>query len=310
MRTLRLSTVTDGRCISVRAATWGWAVTIFSEPFIMRPRIAGPNPYPINTAGEDIYFVWSADGKRGYFASYRTDSYGEKDIYIVNVPQEGATFAVLKGVVLDKETEKPLIANIRVSDVDTKKMVGFYTSATDGRFTAIIPQKASFALLTGTKDYLASYDSVTIPEIEGYYEKNITIYLEPGEDDVVVSIDSVKEEPKVGEKFVLDNIYFDFDKATLRASAKEELNKIYDIMKKYENIKIEVGAHTDAWGSESYNMNLSQRRAQSVVDYLTSKGIKGGRLIDKAYGESQPVVPSNRPENNQKNRRIEFKIIQ
>ncbi len=272
--------------------------------------------YPINTAGDDIYFVWSADGKRGYFSSLREDSYGEKDIYVVNVPQDGSTFAVLKGKVLDKETNLPLIANIKVTDIATGKMAGFYTSSAEGRFTAIVPQKAKFALLTGTNGYLASYDSISIPEVKGYYEETITIYLEKGEDDVVVSLDTVKKEvikeiekPKPGTKFVFNNIYFDFDKASLRASSKVELEKINEILTKYPTLKVEIGAHTDAWGNNDYNMDLSGRRAKSVLDYLVGKGIARDRMIDKAYGETVPVGPSDNPVNNQKNRRIEFKVL-
>ena len=268
--------------------------------------------YPINTAGDDIFFVWSADGQRGYFSSLRVDSYGEKDLYMVTVPQDGVTFAVVKGIILDKETKQPLIANVKIIKKETNKMAGFYTSSIDGKFTAILPQNAHFNLQTGTSNYLVSYDTISIPEVKGYYEKSITIYLEKGQDSVVVQLDTVVEvveEPKIGDKFVINNIYFDFDKFNIRPDAALELNKILEVLNKYNTLKIEIGAHTDALGSDAYNMTLSKNRAKSVLDYLVGKGIAKNRLVDKAYGESIPVAPNDNATNRQKNRRIEFKIL-
>jgi OOP family OmpA-OmpF porin len=115
---------------------------------------------------------------------------------------------------------------------------------------------------------------------------------------------------------VVKNIHFDFNKATLTADAKTSLDtSIFKLMNENPEIIIEIGAHTDSKGDDKYNMNLSQKRAESVVNHLASKGIAAKRIIAKGYGETKPIAPnqnpdgSDNPEGRDKNRRTEFKVI-
>jgi outer membrane protein OmpA-like peptidoglycan-associated protein len=113
----------------------------------------------------------------------------------------------------------------------------------------------------------------------------------------------------------LRNIYYDFDKATLRLVSEEELANLKEILNANPQIIVEIGSHTDSKGNNDYNERLSQKRAESVVKFLVKNGIPPNRLTAKGYGESKPVAQntnpdgSDNPEGRQKNRRTEFRII-
>jgi outer membrane protein OmpA-like peptidoglycan-associated protein len=121
-----------------------------------------------------------------------------------------------------------------------------------------------------------------------------------------VQLDDVKD----GMTLILRNVYYDFDKATLQQESFPELDKVVQFMKDNPTVKVEIGSHTDDVGSDEYNMVLSQKRAQSAVNYLVSKGIAKTRLVPKGYGETRPIA-SNDDENEGRelNRRTEFKIL-
>jgi outer membrane protein OmpA-like peptidoglycan-associated protein len=118
------------------------------------------------------------------------------------------------------------------------------------------------------------------------------------------------------EPIIVKNVYYEFAMSNLTAEAKRTIDKtIFNIMKNYPTIVIEISSHTDSVSSDEFNMRLSQDRAQSVVDYLISKGIDRERLVPKGYGESQPIAPNSHPdgtdnpEGRAMNRRTEFRII-
>ena len=113
------------------------------------------------------------------------------------------------------------------------------------------------------------------------------------------------------KSIILENIYYDLDKADIRADAAKELDKLVQILKDNPSIRIELSSHTDDRASDSYNLNLSQRRAQSAVDYIVSQGISRDRLVAKGYGETQLIIPNAQTEEeHQVNRRTEFKVIE
>ena len=112
------------------------------------------------------------------------------------------------------------------------------------------------------------------------------------------------------EEVKIDNIYYDYDKADLREESKIELNKLVNIMKETPDLKLQINSHSDERGEANYNTELSQRRAQSVVNYLIAKGINSDRLIAKGYGFSMPLVKhAKTEEQHQMNRRTTFKIL-
>jgi peptidoglycan-associated lipoprotein len=126
----------------------------------------------------------------------------------------------------------------------------------------------------------------------------------------------VLEKIELDKSFVLDNIYYDFNKSNIRSDAAKELDKLVQLLLDNPEIKIELGSHTDSIDSEDYNRQLSQRRAESAVAYMIQHGIAAERLQAKGYGESKPIARNtnpngtDNPEGRQKNRRTEFKILE
>lgn len=114
---------------------------------------------------------------------------------------------------------------------------------------------------------------------------------------------------ELGAKLTLNHIYFQTNSSTLSEKSALELNTIVQLLQKNPNITIEISAHSDNVGSDSYNLNLSQKRANSVTDYLVKKGIPARQLEAKGYGKSQPVAPNDTPENKAKNRRVEMLVV-
>jgi outer membrane protein OmpA-like peptidoglycan-associated protein len=107
----------------------------------------------------------------------------------------------------------------------------------------------------------------------------------------------------------LDNVHFDFDKATLRADSYDQLKELLEYLQRHEEIKIEIAGHTDNIGTDAHNLKLSQDRANTIRNYLISKGIKATRLTAKGYGASVPVADNSTEEGRQLNRRTEVKIL-
>ncbi|MCS6823445.1 MAG: OmpA family protein [Cytophagaceae bacterium] len=252
--------------------------------------------YPINTADNDVFFVWSADNKRAYFSSEREGGYGEKDIYMLEREDADADLVVFKGKIISCDSKKPLAASIVVTDLTTQEPIGVYTSnISTGKYTVILPAGKNYGIAVEAQGYLFYSKNVDIPKLDHYLEMN---------DEICLS------KLKVGTKLILRNIFFDVDKATLRKESEDELERLLKILKDNPNIKVELSGHTDSDGSDEHNMRLSEARAKAVVQYLLNKGIKADRLVAKGYGETQPQVPNDTPENKQLNRRTEIKILE
>ena len=155
-----------------------------------------------------------------------------------------------------------------------------------------------------------------------YYIEDVSVYcLTCGDTTALAVADTTPAETlehrvlgtdsplEAGSTFILENIFFDFDKSTVLQQSYNELKGLIEILHKYPKMKIEVGGHTDGRGSIDYNLRLSESRAKAVVDYLISKGIDPARLKYKGYGKSQPIDTNNTEEGRARNRRVEFKIL-
>ena len=114
----------------------------------------------------------------------------------------------------------------------------------------------------------------------------------------------------------MENIYYGFDSANIRADAAIELDKLVRFLQDNPQIKIELGSHTDSKGNDDYNLDLSRRRAESAVNYVIANGIDKNRIRSRGYGETRPIAPntnadgSDNPEGRQKNRRTEIKVFE
>ena len=142
---------------------------------------------------------------------------------------------------------------------------------------------------------------------DGYLFESINLDIPPGKDKLKLPPIKLKK-IQTGKNIVLNNIFFDFDKATLRPDSKPELERVANVMQDNPSMKIEISGHTDNKGSATYNLKLSESRAKSVVDYLISKGITSDRLSYKGYGFLKPIASNDTEEGRQQNRRTEFKV--
>lgn len=143
---------------------------------------------------------------------------------------------------------------------------------------------------------------------EGYLNTSDSIYFE-GQDSQIIEKNIYMDPIEVGTTVRIKNIYFDFDKTTLKPISFVELDKVVDLLQKNPTLEIEIAGHTDSKGSDDYNLNLSQGRAQAVVDYLISQGIEDYRLVARGYGETVPVATNDTDEGRAENRRVEFTVL-
>ena len=251
--------------------------------------------YPINTADDDIFFVWSADGRRAYFSSEREGGMGEKDLYMLEREEADAKLTVLKGKVLDCETNLPVASSIKVVDLTKSTEIGVYNSnKKTGNYVVILPAGKNYGVSFEARGYLFSSKNIDIPDLKNYQEYKDEVCL---------------NKIKIGKAIVLRNVFFDYDKATLRPESQNELNRLVEILNNNPLIRIRIQGHTDSDGNDDYNLELSDNRAKSVVDFLIEKNIDSKRLEFKGFGESKPIAPNDSDENKQLNRRTEFEII-
>lgn len=279
--------------------------SVFEKGKWSKPQNIG---FPINTSDDDVCFVLTASGDYGYYTSIKAEGKGKRDIYKVTFLDElnKPKLTLLKGTITDKKTGQPLQASIEIFDNDNNKLIGvFESNSTTGKYMVSLPAGVNYGISVKSPGYL-------------FYSENFVIDKDAAFKEIIKDIGLDKLE--VGKKVVLKNIFYDYNKATLRPSSGNELNKVVELLNSNPKIKIEISAHTDSRGSDAYNDKLSQERAQSCVDFLSSKGINTSRLIAKGYGKKQLLISDKeiekiateelKEEAHQQNRRTEFKIIE
>ena len=253
--------------------------------------------YPINTAGDELGIYVTADGTHAFFASEQKDSKGQMDIYTFDMPahlRPGYTTYV-KGNVFDNESREPISANVQVYDLETGKLFStFSTDKVNGTFLSTLPAGKNYAVEVMRDGYL-------------FFSKNIS--LKAVKEGTPFEIDIALSKIRVGEKVVLNNIFFDSEKFELKKESASELSIVMKMLEKNPSMKIEIGGHTDNTGSEEKNKALSESRAKSVYEYLVSKGVTAEKLSYKGYAASKPVAANNTPEGKSKNRRTEFIVL-
>lgn len=259
--------------------------------------------YPVNSSVDDMYFVFDDNGYTGYLVSNRPGTISVKsetccdDIWRVAYPKK--VFYAVRGNVYDQDTRE-LIPGAKVIFLDNaEKQIGSSVSKKDTLYFWNTKPQNVYSIKS-TK--------------EGYFTGSATFSVTQKEDNDTVRVDVyMKKIPN--EPIRVKNIFYDFDKATLRPESFPPLDTVAQLLSQNPAIIVEIGANTDSKGDDKYNMRLSQARAQSVVDYLVQKGIPVERLQAKGYGETNQIAPNtlpngkDNPEGRQLNRRTEFKII-
>lgn len=253
--------------------------------------------YPINSSGDENGLTVTAIGQYAFFASNKLNGAGGYDIYTFELPESDRPHLVtyVKGIVTDAKTHQPLEAAVEIIDLEKNSPVyQDYSSAEKGNFLATLTTGKNYGLNVSKNGYLfysANFSLVGLKSNESY---NLNIELSPIE---------------VGNKVVLNNIFFDTNKFDLKPDSKAELQKLLEFLTQNPAIRIEISGHTDNVGNIQSNQKLSENRAKAVYNYLIAAGISAQRLVYKGYGETQPIVPNTSDENRAKNRRTEFKII-
>lgn len=223
--------------------------------------------FPLNSQGDDFGMTFEGPYNRGFFASNRGDARGWDHIYSFENPE---IIQTVKGWVYEMEGYELTAAQVYVigNDGTNEKL----SVRSDGSFTKVLNEGVSYLFLAACKGFLN-------------HTEQVTAKLNPKE-----STDTTLQFAlaNISAPTLIDNIFYDFDKATLRDSSKTALDKLVALLNENPHVTIELSAHTDYKGSVEYNRGLSQRRAESVVNYLIAHGIAADRLTPKGYGEERP----------------------
>ena len=280
--------------------------------------------YPINSSTDDIYYTSAQNKKKGFVVSNREGGISLKnktccdDIYeftyteFIDIKFEGHLIANIDNSVFARINKIMGIKN-KIQKVDSIRLVLSVKSA-DGKETIELSSRYS----NNTGDWKFDLDPNINYEIKvdnfGYFDKVIPVST-MGITRSTVLRDTVIINPIPTEPIPV-NIYYSFDKAELTQEAKDTIDAtLLVVLQEIPRIKVEISSHTDSKGDDDYNIELSQKRAESVVKYLIRKGVQKDRLIAKGYGETKPIAPNKNPDGSDnekgraKNRRTEFRFI-
>jgi len=302
--------------------------------------------YPINTPDDDIYFVSTKDGKRGYYATVRNDGIGYLDIYMVEIPDLNAD-----NEQLDKKKSSKIAENganninrnlnkveesknestqpiAGTPSNDALQPVQLLLKVEDASNQQAINASVSLKPIQGGKSLKGenvaqgiyrfnilenkANDYVLAVEKNGYVYKSLKVGIpaasaEAQEFRKKVSLDHISS----NYKMILNFVYFDFNSARLKESSYDELNRLKQFMNSNPGTIVEIAGHTDSVGPKAYNKQLSLERAQAIVNFLINEGVETGRLVAQGYGEEDPLA-SNDDENEGRelNRRVEMRILE
>jgi len=276
----------------------------FVNGAIVNPRNMG---IPFNSSKDDFSILLKESGKEGYFASNREGDHGGDKIYYF---KKLLMLDTIKGAVIDRITGHAIegveVSLYELDDKGNRKLAQNTTSDRDGKWMFITdPEKAYYVSF--------KFNNYTTKE---FYIPEKDRAVKPSRRDVIAMLNPLNMYPIVKKDNILkiDNIYFDFDKATIRPESYVILDNIVNFLKENAEARIELSAHTDAAGNDKYNLKLSDDRAKSCYNYLVTKGIAASRLVPKGYGETKLLnnckdAKKCSDAENQLNRRVEIKFL-
>ncbi|HLF33511.1 MAG TPA: OmpA family protein [Cyclobacteriaceae bacterium] len=267
--------------------------------------------YPINTPDNDIAFISTRDGRTGYFSSVREGGSGYEDIYMFIIPEvirrmedpvktiisEPALIPVRVYISVKEENGDPIDAVVRIRN-DSENYARMISRINTGIYmtTSVLRVSSEYTVSAEKDGYMFANEKLMIPASSAS-EQNVDMAL-------------MLKKIQAGSSMVLRNIYFDFDKATLRPESFFEINKLYQMLTENSRLIAEIAGFTDNTGSLVYNYRLSYNRAKTVVDYLVKKGLDPAKIKAAGYGEGKPIASNdNEKDGRELNRRVEFKIL-
>lgn len=223
---------------------------------------------PINSSSDDFGITFQGIERKGYFSSNRGGGRKHFDkIYYFELPELAY---IVEGKITDENGE--ILSDATVKIVGNDGSISKQRVKKDGTFRIKLAKDVNYVMLASNRGYLNSSEKVTTfnEKDSKNYQKNFRL-------------------PSISKPVKMDNIFYEFGKWTLTPESETELNNLVKLLNDNPNITIEIAAHTDMVGSDASNLELSQKRAQSVVDYLKNAGIAADRLTSKGYGKSRPV---------------------
>ena len=296
--------------------------------------------YPINTPDDDVYFVTTKDETSGYYATVRNDGVGYLDLYKVEVPDlsenldalakqgkndltnndslknnreiKSVEVAAPKPTIGEVASLKPVQLLLKVDDGSTAQAMNATVSLKDMkdghtvtaenvatgiyRFDIFNEQPAQYVLAVQKNGYIYKSLQVSVPgatnESQEFRRK--------------VSLNPIT----VDYRMVLDFVYFDFNSANLTEESYDELERLKQFVLSSMGTRVEIAGHTDNIGPKAYNQQLSQARAQAIVDYLVEQGVTVEQLIAKGYGEDDPIASNDDEKDGRElNRRVEMRVL-
>ncbi len=252
--------------------------------------------YPVNTHNDEIGLSVSASGNRAYFASDRGEG-TDTDLYSFQLPEDVRPdpASYMTGRVYDAGNMRGVSARIQLIDLATEEVVmELHSGPEEGDYLLSLPSGRNYALNVAAPGYLFYSEHFSFTGIHTRQD--------PFRRDI--PLDRVEE----GSRMVLRNVFFETDSHELLPESVVELQRVVRFLEEHPEVRAEIGGHTDSTGGDDYNQALSERRAGSVVGYLTGKGIDPERLSQAGYGSQEPVAPNDSEEGRAKNRRTELKI--
>jgi outer membrane protein OmpA-like peptidoglycan-associated protein len=264
----------------------------------------------INSVADDFGIFFSKYPTEGFLSSNRKGGLGDDDIYFFEdkTPKPKIVNVFLNVTTKEKKDDgtEVILPQTRVVLYDsTNKNIGGDFSNQNGRLRFTLTPEANFSIIASKSGFFSksiTYSTIgKTPKPQDLIQEVTNITL-----DTTVVLDALILERSI----VLENIYYDLNKADIRADAALELDKLVKILKDNPSIRIELSSHADARATDEYNDALTQRRAESAVAYLVSQGIDASRLVAKGYGKRQLIIENAQTEEeHQTNRRTEFKVI-
>ncbi len=262
------------------------------------PENLGPD---INSPMEDLFFNIPANSEYAYYS--RGVAENNTDIFRIKLPimRSPEVWVTVKGKLVDAKTGNPLGAKIIYERLPDGTDVGIAQSDPNtGEYEIKLPAGHLYGIRAEAKDYISESQNLDLRNASGdTIVTNQNFNLEP------IAVKPIEADVHV----TMNNIFFDFDKVTLKPESFPELDRIVDLLGKRGSLTIEIIGHTDATGPETYNMDLSKRRALSVQKYILGKGVDKARVTIAYFGETKPIATNETIEGRRKNRRVEFRIV-
>lgn len=272
------------------------------------PENLGPD---INSKLDDLFFNMPSTSEYAYYSRGVTKD--NSDIFRIKMPMflSPEPIIIVKGKLVDSKTGKPLGAKIVYEKLPEGKEAGVtYSDPVTGEYEIHLPGGYLYGFRAEAKDHISENQSLDLRDVKkdgAVQSKDISIA--PIE-TTVTRVDPINVTPiQENASIVLNNIFFNFNDATLQAESYPELDRIVKLMNERATMQVEIAGHTDSIGTDAYNLKLSERRANAVASYLEGKGVGESRISVKFFGESKPVDTTNTKIGNRKNRRVEFQII-